>query len=88
MANMNERAVPMSQSPTAILDAKGLKCPLPVLKARRAMKPLAAGDTLEIEATDPGAVQDFAEFCKTTGDALLESRQEGDVYVFLIRKGG
>ena len=78
----------MGDAPTTILDAKGLNCPLPVLKARRAMKPLAAGDVLEILATDPGAVEDFAEFCKTTGDALLESRQDGEVYFFLIRKGG
>jgi len=78
----------MADAPTTTLDAKGLKCPLPVLKARRAMKPLAAGDVLEILATDPGAVADFAEFCKTTGDALLDSRQDGEVYIFLIRKGG
>jgi tRNA 2-thiouridine synthesizing protein A len=78
----------MTDTPTTTLDAKGLKCPLPVLKARRAMKPLAAGDVLEILATDPGAVEDFAEFCKTTGDALLESRQDGEVFVFLIRKNG
>lgn len=78
----------MSDAPAKTLDAKGLKCPLPVLKARRAMKELAAGDILEILATDPGAVQDFVEFCKTTGDALLESRQDGDTYIFHIRKGG
>ena len=78
----------MGDAPTTTLDAKGLNCPLPVLKARRAMKALAAGDVLEILATDPGAVEDFAEFCKTTGDALLESRQDGEVYIFLIRKGG
>jgi tRNA 2-thiouridine synthesizing protein A len=78
----------MTDTPTTTLDAKGLKCPLPVLKARRAMKPLAVGDVLQIVATDPGAVEDFAEFCKTTGDALLASRQDGEIYIFLIRKGG
>ena len=78
----------MTASPAKTLDAKGLNCPLPVLKARRAMKELATGDVLEVLATDPGAVKDFAEFCKTTGDALLESREEGEVLVFLIRKGG
>ncbi len=70
-----------------LLDARGLKCPLPVLKARKAMKPLAAGDTLRVEATDPSAVQDFANFCETTGHELLESGQDGEVYRFLIRKG-
>ncbi|MCP4330292.1 MAG: sulfurtransferase TusA family protein [Alphaproteobacteria bacterium] len=78
----------MSQEPTKTLDAKGLLCPLPVLKARRAMKELAPGDVLRVLATDPGAVQDFAEFCKTTGDSLLQSSADGEVYEFLIRKAG
>src|SRR5262244_2229055 len=56
----------------ATLDATGLLCPLPVLKARRALKPLAAGAILEILATDPGATKDFEHFCQTTGCALLE----------------
>ncbi len=73
-------------TPAKTLDAKGLKCPLPVLKARRAMKELAAGALLEVLATDPGAVRDFEEFCKTTGDTLVSSRQEGGVYIFHIRK--
>ncbi|HKO09707.1 MAG TPA: sulfurtransferase TusA family protein, partial [Alphaproteobacteria bacterium] len=62
--------------------------PLPVLKARRAMKELAAGQVLEVLATDPGSVKDFAAFCAATGDTLLASRQEGEVYVFHIRKAG
>jgi tRNA 2-thiouridine synthesizing protein A len=68
------------------LDTTGLRCPLPVLKARRAMKELAPGEVLEVRATDPGAVGDFAAFCTATGDALLESRQEGELYIFRIRK--
>ena len=75
-------------TPAKTLDAKGLKCPLPVLKARRAMKELAAGALLEVLATDPGAVRDFEEFCRTTGDELVASRQEGEVYIFHIRKTG
>ena len=70
------------------LDTKGLKCPIPVLRARRAMKPLAAGEVLEIHATDPSSVQDFKAFCDTTGDQLLESREDEGVYVFRIRKAG
>ena len=70
------------------LDTKGLKCPIPVLRARRAMKPLGAGEVLEIHATDPSSVQDFKAFCETTGDALLESREDEGVYVFRIRKAG
>lgn len=68
------------------LDTKGLNCPLPVLRARRARKGLAAGETLEIHATDPGAVRDFDAFCEATGDCLVESREEDGVYVFVIRK--
>ena len=57
---------------TIILDAKGLKCPLPVLRARKAMKEVAPGGLLQVLATDPGAVKDFAHFCETTGHALVE----------------
>jgi tRNA 2-thiouridine synthesizing protein A len=71
-----------------LLDAKGLKCPLPVLRARKAMKPLAPGEVLQVLATDPSAVEDFKNFCETTGDDLLESRAEGEVFVFRIRKVG
>ncbi len=70
----------------AILDTKGLKCPLPVLKARKAMREVAPGDVLRVLATDPGAVKDFEHFCKTTGHQLLASREEAGVLVFDIRK--
>lgn len=71
---------------TTVLDAKGLKCPLPVLRARKAMKDVPPGGLLQVLATDPGAVKDFAHFCETTGNELVESTQEGDVYRFLIRR--
>ena len=70
------------------LDTKGLKCPLPVLRARKAMKPMAPGEVIEIEATDPGSVQDFKAFCETTGDELLEFQESDGVYSFRIRKAG
>ena len=69
-----------------ILDAKGLRCPLPVLKARKAMKDLSVGATLRVLATDPGAVKDFEAFCKTTGYRLLAASQDGDVLIFDIQK--
>jgi len=69
------------------LDATGMKCPIPVLKARKAVKGMSNGDTLEILATDPGAVADFDAFCKTGGHDLVEQSQDGDVYRFLIRIG-
>ena len=73
---------------TKQLDAKGLSCPLPVLKARRAMKDMAPGDVLEIEATDPGTVADFAHFCETTGHRLLGQESAEGVYSFRIEKAG
>ena len=73
----------------ATLDATGLLCPLPVLKARRALKPLVAGAVLEVLATDPGATKDFEHFCATTGCELLEaSEQPGGVLRFRMRKHG
>lgn len=69
----------------ATLDAKGLNCPLPILKAKKAIKELPAGGTLEILATDPGAVADFEAFCKTTGNELVETSEDGGVYRFVIR---
>ena len=71
---------------TAQLDARGLKCPLPVLKARRALQGVAPGGLLRVLATDPGAVKDFAHFCETTGCVLVESGQDGEVLRFLLRK--
>jgi tRNA 2-thiouridine synthesizing protein A len=68
------------------LDAKGLSCPLPVLKARRAMQELKAGDILVVEATDPGAKSDFPNFCEAGGHTLLDQSEAGGVLVFRIRK--
>ncbi|HZS82702.1 MAG TPA: sulfurtransferase TusA family protein [Stellaceae bacterium] len=78
----------MTDQPVATLDTTGLLCPLPVLKARKALKGMAPGAVLTVIATDPGAVKDFDAFCRTTGDALLESRAEGSSFVFVIRKAG
>ena len=68
------------------LDAKGLNCPLPILKARKALKDVPDGGTLEILATDPGSVADFEAFCRQTGNELVEHAVDGDVYRFLIKK--
>jgi tRNA 2-thiouridine synthesizing protein A len=67
------------------LDAKGLNCPLPILKARKALKEVPAGGTLEILSTDPGSVADFQAFCRQTGNELLESSNDDSVYRFLIK---
>ncbi len=75
----------MEQSIDRVLDTKGLNCPLPVLKLKKAMKEVPPGGVLQVLATDPGAVADFEAFCRQTGNELLESKTEGEVYVFLIR---
>jgi tRNA 2-thiouridine synthesizing protein A len=71
-----------------MLDATGLLCPLPVLKARRALRDVPAGGILEVLATDPGAFKDFEHFCQTTGCELLEASEAGGVLRFRLRKPG
>ena len=71
---------------TETLDAKGLNCPMPVLKTKKALKGLNSGDTLEMLSTDPGSVQDIASLCRSSGDELLESDDNGGVYRFMIKK--
>lgn len=69
-----------------LLDAKGLNCPLPILKAKKALKDVPMGGVLEVLATDPGSVADFAAFCRTTGNELVESTEASGVYRFLIKR--
>src|SRR3546814_13587754 len=68
------------------LDASGLKCPLPVLKAKKALKAMAPGEVLTILATDPGAKRDFAHFCEASGNLLLEAAETDGVLTFRLRK--
>jgi tRNA 2-thiouridine synthesizing protein A len=68
------------------VDTKGMKCPLPVLKARKAMKDLAPGATMIVLATDPGAVKDFEHFCRVTGASLIDCRDEAGVLRFTLKK--
>ncbi|NKB52644.1 MAG: SirA family protein [Rhizobiaceae bacterium] len=71
-----------------VLDAKGLNCPLPILKAKKALNDVPVGESLEILATDPGAVADFEAFCRQTGNELVETSEEGDVFRFVIKHTG
>ncbi len=68
------------------LDTRGLNCPLPILRARKALNGLAAGKVLKVMATDPGAVKDFMAFARQTGNELLSSGETGGEYVFFLRK--
>ena len=76
----------MSVTIARTLDLKGLSCPLPIVKTAKAMRELAAGDVVEVFATDPGSVKDFAAWSKTTGNEVLSSTQDGAVYRFVIRR--
>ena len=67
------------------LDARGLLCPLPILKAKKALNGMAKGGILEVLATDPGSVADFEAFCRTTGNALVEHSVVAGDFRFLIR---
>ncbi len=68
-----------------VLNAEGLNCPLPILRAKKAIKSMNSGEVLEVRATDPGSVADFAAFCKQTGNDLMTSTTEGDIYKFEIK---
>ncbi len=68
------------------LDARGLNCPLPILKAKKALAELESGQVLKIMATDPGSVRDFQAFAKQTGNALLSHVQNGTEFTFLMQR--
>lgn len=68
------------------LDARGLNCPLPILRTKKAIAGLASGEVLEVLATDPGSVKDLDSFCSQTGHRLLSSRPADDGFVFRIEK--
>lgn len=68
------------------LDTRGLNCPLPILRTRKALSGLQQGEVLRVLATDPGSVRDFDAFCRQTGNQLLSSEQSGGEYVFQVRK--
>jgi len=66
------------------VDARGLSCPMPIVKTAQAIKPMSSGEVLEVLATDPGAVKDFAAWSKSTGNPIVESGEDAGVYRFLI----
>ncbi len=70
----------------AKLDARGLSCPLPIVRTKKAIKDLDSGQVLEVISTDPGSVKDMAAFCQQTGNRLVSSDQSTDGYVFLVQK--
>lgn len=69
-----------------LVDARGLYCPIPVLRLAKAFRGAPSGVVARLLATDPAAVEDVNVFCRDRGHGLLESRREGDVFLFLVRK--
>jgi len=68
------------------LDARGLNCPLPILRSKKALAEIASGQILKILSTDPGSVKDFQAFAKQTGNELLASTEAGGEYTFFMKK--
>ena len=73
-------------TPDQTLDTRGLNCPLPILRTKKTLNTMTAGQTLQVIATDPGAVKDMSAFCEQTGHSLISTKEAHDEYIFLIRK--
>jgi len=68
------------------LDTRGMNCPLPILKTRKAINQISAGELLEVTTTDPGSIKDMTTFCEQTGNRLLASNESDNGFIFLIEK--
>jgi len=68
------------------LDACGLNCPLPILRTKKALKPMDVGQILHVIATDPGSIKDLEAFCRQTGNEMVGSSEDGEKYYFFIKK--
>jgi TusA-related sulfurtransferase len=68
------------------IDTKGLNCPLPILRAKKALAEMVTGQTLKVVATDPGSMRDFVAFAKQTGNELVEQEATGDEFIHVLRR--
>ena len=71
---------------TTKVDARGLSCPMPIVRTAQAAKTMASGTLLEVLATDPGSIKDFAAWCRSTGNELVDQSVDGATYRFVIRR--
>lgn len=76
----------MTMDYNKILDARGLNCPLPILKTKKALAEMATGEVLRVMATDPGALRDFQAFAKQTGNELVSHAEENKEYTFFMKR--
>ena len=77
---------PSGTAKLTTLDLKGLKCPMPIVKTAQAIRTIAAGELLEVLATDPGSVADFGAWSRSTGNELVEQTMQDGVYRFVLRR--
>jgi TusA-related sulfurtransferase len=68
------------------IDTKGLNCPLPILRAKKALSEMSTGELLKVVATDPGSMRDFVAFAKQTGNELVEQEAVGDEFIHVLRR--
>ena len=68
------------------LDARGLNCPLPILRAKKALTDMVSGQLLKVVATDPGSLRDFQAFARQTGNELVEQQQQGEEFIHVLRR--
>jgi tRNA 2-thiouridine synthesizing protein A len=85
---MSSASTPIESNAERVLDTRGLNCPMPILKAKKALNEMTGGSLLKVLATDPGAVRDFEYFCRHTGHQLMESTESEGEFRFLIRRKG
>ncbi len=78
----------VDNAPDLVIDASGLACPLPLLKAKQGLNQLAPGQVLEVRATDPGSVRDFHSFSDMTAHTIIRFDEKDGVYIYVIEKGG
>ncbi len=71
---------------TQTIDARGLSCPMPIVKTAQAVRAIPSGAVVELVATDPGSIKDIAAWCRATGNELVEQTSDGAVYRFVIRR--
>jgi tRNA 2-thiouridine synthesizing protein A len=83
---MNVETLEINAKLDAMVDARGLSCPMPIVRTAQAIKTVASGALVEVLATDPGSTKDFVAWCRSTGNELVEQTVDGAVYRFVIRR--
>ncbi len=76
----------MTIDTSALLDARGMNCPLPILKTKKELSKLEKGETLKVIASDPGSIKDMSSFCQQTGHILISSENDSNEYHFILQK--